>query len=285
MADVPPCVAQVSHRSKLRERQKRMFCSDGLLYICPLGLQFLIKCRQRVHVFLPPDGVQTESVGTVDTLTTSAALTHGLALRKRKSCRRNRNESNNAISFFNCNCHCWCTMRTYTYTYVHKWQPQQRFDSGLKSNQPHGCRLHVCKWCDGGVVHTSCEKNSRKAVSLTIFHQYHTIIILSVTLSSRFVVTYSWGSSSCIVSISPIQIFKGSDLSRGSRMLVFTEKLKIIEPWCLFLTKYPPIMLTVIASYGQGAGTVIWLFLSHMTMELLSASDFVLCGDERRLGQ
>lgn len=120
MADVPPCVAQVSHRSKLRERQKRMFCSDGLLYICPPGLQFLIKCRQRVHVFLPPDGVQTESTGTVDTLTTSVALTRGLALRKRKSCRTNRNESNNAISFFNCNCHCWCTICTYTYTYVHK---------------------------------------------------------------------------------------------------------------------------------------------------------------------
>lgn len=173
----------------------------------------------------------------------------------------------------------------YLHRYVRTQMATAEAFRSLKSNQPHGCRLHVCKWCDGGVVRTSCEKNSRKAVSLTILHQYHTIIILSVTLSSRFVVTYSWGSSSCIVSISPIQIFKGSDLSQGSRMLVFTEKLKIIEPWCLFLTKYPPIMLTVIASYGQGAGTVIWLFLSHTTMELLSASDFVLCGDERRLGQ
>lgn len=44
-------------------------------------------------------------------------------------------------------------------------------------------------------------------------------------------------------------------------------------------------MLAVIASYGQGPGTVIWLFLLHTTMELLSAPDFVLCGDERRLGQ
>lgn len=106
MADGPPCVAQVSHRSKLRERQKRMFCSDGLLYICPLGLQFLIKCRQRVHVFLSPDEAQTESAGTVDTLAPSAALTRGLALRKRKKLRKKSKGENGTISFFNCDCRC-----------------------------------------------------------------------------------------------------------------------------------------------------------------------------------
>lgn len=45
------------------------------------------------------------------------------------------------------------------------------------------------------------------------------------------------------------------------------------------------VMLAVIASHGPGAETVVLLFLSHRTTELLSASDFVLCVDEHRLGQ
>lgn len=44
-------------------------------------------------------------------------------------------------------------------------------------------------------------------------------------------------------------------------------------------------MLPIIASYGLGAESVALLFLSHRTTELLSASDFVLCVDEHRLGQ
>lgn len=65
-----------------RWRQKSMFCSDGLPYVCPLGLQFLIKCRQSVRVFPAPDGASRLARRPQTRSPHLRPLTRGPALRK-----------------------------------------------------------------------------------------------------------------------------------------------------------------------------------------------------------
>lgn len=153
--------------------------------------------------------------------------------------------------------------------------------------------MHVYKWCDGGVVHTFCEKNmqlegcfinhlSPLPHHLPFRHSFSSFcghVQLRKFILHCFHLAYSRFQG-----LRPVTRQLDACIHHV-RMQWRFMKLKISEPWFRFCNEISPIKLAVIASYGQGAGTVIWLFLSHMPMELLSASDFVLCGDERRLGQ
>ncbi len=91
----------------------RMDSSTSALWACSFSLN-----ADKDSMFFGSWRAQTESAGTVDALAPSAALTRGPALRKRKSCGRNRKESNSTISFFNCDCHWWCMMCINTHTHI-----------------------------------------------------------------------------------------------------------------------------------------------------------------------